>query len=647
MSKPATTPPLDQKLPVPVRPPLFSSLRVRLLSLVFLAVFPALALVFYNAVEQRHIGLENAKENAFRLVHFASAQHDSLVENARQLLLTVSQLRAIKVLDLQLCQGIFKTLMAAYPAYANLGLCDPAGRVVASGVALEGPVDLSDRSYFREATNALRFVAGSYEAGHLSPTTPSLNLAYPVLDDSSNVLGVVFATLDLDWVYKLHAEASLPEGSSFTVYDRNMVTLARYPDPQKSYVGQLMGTPEQRAHSPQRDHPDTRPIDRTMIGTGRDGIKRLYASTQLGKDLNNSVRLGVGIPVSFAHAESNRLLRRNLVFLGLVTCLALGAAWWGSNFFVLRQVHSLLDATQRLREGDLRARAGTSYDPGELGQLAKTFDEMASRLEKQFAERHRAEVALKTLNESLERRVAKRTRELERSNEELEQFAYVASHDLQEPLRMVSSYLGLLRQRYLGKLDKDADEFIGYALDGSDRMHRLIHDLLAYSRVQTKAQPFQQVPCDALLDEVLTNLQVAISESKVGIHRQPLPTVHGDPTQLTQLLQNLLSNAIKFRGDQPPEIWIQAKSDNGTWTFSIRDNGIGIDPRHFDRIFVIFQRLHTRQKYPGTGIGLSICKKIVERHGGRIWLTSAAGQGTTFFFTLPKAAETPTGQPDP
>jgi signal transduction histidine kinase len=233
--------------------------------------------------------------------------------------------------------------------------------------------------------------------------------------------------------------------------------------------------------------------------------------------------------------------------------------------------------------------------------------------------------------------LAKKSRDLARSNAELEQFAYIASHDLQEPLRMVSSYTSLLARRYQGKLDQDADEFIAFAVDGATRMQRLIDDLLAYSRVGTRGNPFTDIDCNAVLKDVLDNLQLAIEENHATVTIGKLPVLPADASQLAQLFQNLIANAIKFHGEAPPSIHVDAQRQGDDWHFTVSDNGIGIAPEHFEHIFVIFQRLHGRADYPGTGIGLAVCQRIVERHGGQIWVESVPGQGATFHFTLPAA----------
>lgn len=253
---------------------------------------------------------------------------------------------------------------------------------------------------------------------------------------------------------------------------------------------------------------------------------------------------------------------------------------------------------------------------------------------------------LRRARAELEERVAARTaelteanRRLQAANHELQQFAYIASHDLQEPLRGITGFLELLQLHHQGKPDATADRFIGHAMDGASRMQELINALLAYSRITTEERAFARVDGNAALADALANLRVAIEESKATVTHDPLPTVMGDAVQLAQVFQNLIGNAVKFRGPAAPVAHVGVAQEGDTWVFSVRDNGIGIPDKDRERIFLIFQRLHTRSEYPGAGIGLAICKKIVERHGGKIWAESAPGSGAAFYFTLPLCGE--------
>ena len=257
-------------------------------------------------------------------------------------------------------------------------------------------------------------------------------------------------------------------------------------------------------------------------------------------------------------------------------------------------------------------------------KLEKMVDERTKSLQNEVAERRKAQTAL-----------AAQAEELARSNAELEQFAYVASHDLQEPLRIVASSTQFIAKRYDKQLGPEADEFIGYAVNGVRRMRALINDLLAYSRVGTRGKEFKRTRCEQVLSYTLQNLRGAIQENGAVVTHTPLPTVLADASQLGQLFQNLIGNAIKFCGNAPPRVHVSAERNGQEWTFAVQDHGIGIDPEHVDLVFEVFQRLHTEAEYAGTGIGLAICKKIVERHGGRIWVESQVGSGSTFRFTIP------------
>jgi signal transduction histidine kinase len=294
--------------------------------------------------------------------------------------------------------------------------------------------------------------------------------------------------------------------------------------------------------------------------------------------------------------------------------LAVDAMRAGANDYVLKdRIARLAPAVEReLRDAKIRA---------EHREAAAT---LVANTIRDTNERNRAEASLK-------RTVA----ELNRSNEELRQFAYIASHDLQEPLRMVASYTQLLSRRYKGKLDADADEFIAFAVDGAHRMQQLIQDLLIYSRAGTKGIDPVETSSEHALEQAVANLRGAIEDCQAVITRDVLPTLVADPSQLNQLFQNLVGNAIKYRRSEAPRIHISSIRKDSSWEFSVQDNGLGIEEKYFEKIFVMFQRLHKRDEFSGTGIGLAICKKIVERHGGRIWVESTPEQGSTFSFTLP------------
>jgi signal transduction histidine kinase len=293
----------------------------------------------------------------------------------------------------------------------------------------------------------------------------------------------------------------------------------------------------------------------------------------------------------------------------------------------IRPVHLLAAEARRVADGDFGHEVAQT-GPREIRGLAADVNSMRTRILRELS-------AVQAANQSLAANAA----ELERSNAELEQFAYIASHDLQEPLRKVTSFCQLLQRRYGGQLDDKADQYIEFAVDGAKRMQVLINDLLAFSRVGRTGPALGPVDCAAALAQAKANLSAPIDQSGAVIEAGPLPTVRAQPTLMTAVFQNLLGNALKFKGEQPPRIVVVAERDGACWSFSVADNGIGIEPAYADRVFQIFQRLHDRATYPGTGIGLAMCRKIIEYFGGRIWLDTAVADGARFCFTVPALAD--------
>jgi signal transduction histidine kinase len=618
-----------------------ASLRFRLLLLIVLTLVPVLGVTMWNVSNQRTAITATVQSDALRLTKLIAANQTEQVESSRQLLTTVAQLPLILEEDLTTCDTLLADLLQQYPSYTNIYTLGIDGGSRCSGLPVEpGSLNVSDANWFQEVVATRTFVIGNYELGRLT-RKPIVPLAMPVLDDENNVIGVVGAGLSLNWLNEFITQTPLPEGGVLTITDKNGVVLAVHPE---TGVEGVIG--QSAAESPVFQEVAARGEGVTQ-GSGLSGIPRLFGFTQIG-DPGTGIYIIVSVPESIAFAEVNTFQSSSLIALGLVSLLAAVTSLAGSYLLLMRPLNNLTNATRRLGEGDLSIRAKT-YGITEFDSVADSFNRMASELGKRDALLATTNSQLEATNADLTREIEERkqmaddlkqfTVQLERSNQELEQFAYVASHDLQEPLRVVAGYLQLLERRYKGRLDQDADEFIAFAVDAAKRMQALINDLLAYSRVGRKMKPMEPTDCNQVVAQALKNLRMTIEEFGAVVEVGDLPTVAGDAGQLTLVFQNLIGNAIKFRGETPPVVRIQAKSCPKEWEFSVQDNGIGIDMQYSKRIFLIFQRLHTREEYPGTGIGLAICQKIIERHGGRVWLESQPGQGSTFFFTIPSEVQ--------
>lgn len=369
-----------------------------------------------------------------------------------------------------------------------------------------------------------------------------------------------------------------------------------------------------------------------MLGTAHDITERKRTETdlELFKNLIDQSNDSIAVidPETSRFLDINDKLYRNLGYkkeellkLGVVDVEAVlpdDFSWKEHVKEVRKKGYLFLEGAHRRKDGttfpvEVNVRYITQGERGYMVGVARDITE----------------------RKKMEEELRRHTEELERSNVELEQFAYAASHDLQAPLRMVTGHLQLLARRYGDKLDKKANRFIGYAVEGSQRMQKLISDLLEYSRVGSRAETLAAVDCERILSATTANLRAAIEEHRATVTHDPLPTVTADSSQLERLFMNLIGNAIKYRTDEPPRVHVSARQSPEGWLFSVSDNGIGMDPKHSERVFEVFQRLHASSEYSGTGIGLAIAKKVVENHGGNIWVESELGKGSTFYFTIP------------
>ena len=604
-------------------PKWFSSLRVRLVLLVLLAALPALALTIYSGREQRRLAEENVEKEILRLSEMATIHQETFIENTRIFLVALSHMSAVRSPDLTECKELFAHLFTEhYPQFASFYVADLNANVVCNAPGTHVPDRLSECEHYAMMVASQDYVVSNYHLCHATGEA-IMAMGYPVHDYENNFIRVINVSIDLSWLNQLAAQADLPAGSTLAVFDYEGNYLTHYPEPEK-WIGKHLS--EDSPHYPLFSQ--GRGI---RVAQDADGIERIYATTPM-ESVRGNVTVIMGVPTAIAYAEANRITTRNLIFLVSATLLAAVAAFLLAEFLVMRQTRELLQTTQQLADGNLSARTNILSEGGELGQLARSFDKMAGALQQREQERQQAESAMREY-----------ATELERSNRELQDFANIASHDMQEPLRKILTFSELLRQRYDGTIDDQGREYLVRMEHSAERLHDLINEMLAYSRITTKAQPFEEVNLDEITKRVLNDLDLQIEETGAQIEVSALPSLEADPTQMYQLIQNLVSNALKFQpADNQPVIKISASQKpeslpeaNGIISLSVSDNGIGFDEKYLDRIFQPFQRLHGSEKYDGTGMGLAICRKIIERHGGSITARSKAGQGSTFIVDLP------------
>jgi len=599
----------------------FSSLRVRLVLFVILAALPALALTIYSGNEQRQRAEASVQTDVLRLSQLATINLETFIENTRIFLLSLSHNPAVSSPDVSECRQLLSHLVSEhYAQFTSFYVADLNFNVICSAPKSHVTENLAECEHYAEMVATEDYVVSPY---HLCKATGEAIMAigYPVNDADGNFSRVINISIDLSWLHEIAQKANLPPGFTLSVFDQEGNYLTHFPDPEK-WTGKVL-----TEESPL--YPLYSQGEGTLVAAGPDGIQRVYAITPM-ESSRGSVKVILGVPTAVAYAEANRTTARNLILLGGATLLSALAAAILAELLIMRRTRLLLQTTQQLASGDLSARTSIPHDQGELGQLASSFDQMADSLEQRAQERDQA---LQSMREY--------AAELERSNRELQDFANVASHDMQEPLRKILTFSELLQTRYAPDLDERGQDYLQRMDKAATRLHNLINDLLAYSRITTRAQPFVQVNLNDVVRRVIGDLDLQIEETHAQVELAPLPTLEADPTQMYQLLQNLVSNALKYHlPDQPPHIRIAAPpaaagEENGMRQFQVSDRGVGFDEKYLDRIFQPFQRLHRSTEFEGTGMGLAICRKIVERHGGTITAHSTPGQGATFTICLP------------
>ena len=543
-------------------------------------------LLTWSGEHNRRRYLELAESRLLQSASSIAAEQTQILESARQLLTAMALTSDSTQQDPFACQVYLAHVQKAYQRYFVFIIFDAKNSIVCQFPS----ISISDINLFGASSADSAFAVSKY-AKLTEEGLPVLPMTYTSRDDAGNIVAILATALRIDWLDKYLEKLPLPAGLSVTLLGPFGSVLASHPD-----------EPFPSESRPEWWRQDTTK-DGRIVKTG----DRIIALVRAGE---GGLTVAVSQPTREIAVTATHLLWFQLATGSVVLFGAGGIAWTVGEVAILRRIRRLGRLACSLEMGHLEARYGSEREGDELDQLGQAFDRMASVLQR-------------------------RLDELARSNRDLQQFAGVVSHDLQEPLRMVSSYCDLLRRRYQGRLDADADRFIEFAVDGARRMQLLIQDLLAYARIDSRGQPLTQIDMTNVCELALANLTLAIEESGATIRVGPLPIVLGDKLQLTQLLQNLFGNGIKYQREDKPTIQLTAERRGSCWLFIVADNGIGINPKFADKIFEIFKRLHTRDEYVGTGIGLAMCKRIVERHGGEIWLDCGYRDGARFCFTLP------------
>ena len=588
--------------------------------IIILTSLPGIIFLYELGLRQRTQAITAAEEEVVHLSLVASKMQVGMVDNVKAFLMTVAHMPSIRQEDMTECEEYFSHMVSEhFQYYSSFYVADLEQNILCSPPGDHDEPDFDGCDHYTNLTTANDFVYSGY---HVCKRTGKsvLSIGYPILDYSNQINLVTNVSLDLIWFYDFARDASLVEGAELILISEDGTILSHYPDnnkwrglwlPAGSALAELF---EQKEGS--------------MVGPGLTGEEGVYAISAMD-GTTNSIFMILGVPTRLAFAEANITLRNNLIILLVVMGVVILLMWVLGDAIIVKQAQALVAVAKKLATGELSSRTGLNYANGELGEVAQAFDVMASQLEQREEERKRNVAELNAYAE-----------DLEKSNQELRDFTFIASHDLQEPLRKIQAFGELLKDRYGDDLDARGADYVQRMQNAALRMQLLIDKLLSFSRVTTNAQPFAPVDMGQVTRQVISDFDMQIDRCQARVELADLPTIEADAMQMCHLMMNLVSNALKFHpAERPPTVRIYSRKlwkEEQDWSeIIVEDNGIGMDEKYVDKIFQPFQRLHGRNEYEGAGMGLTICRKIVERHGGSIRVESAPGKGAKFIVQLP------------
>lgn len=598
--------------------------------LALLLALPALGIILYSGFKERSQDYRKAVIASQTLVDGLGDKMDQLVRESRQFGLLLAELPEVQSGKGERVQSLLTTTLKNNPQYQNILIADASGTVWVSAIPLaKKKISVADRDYFNDARNTLRFSAGRYAVSR-STGKPTFHLASPLVYQGK-FAGVVILNIDLDVMRSVLGQLQLPANANYVLVDENGIIVSRGRE-----IGQVVGkgiVPEDL--KVMENGPDKNSYEFTRV----DGERRVvsYRKLRLEGDALPYMYVRGGMSLQYAVGVANRRMLLNLVTLMPFVFVSFAIAIIIGKRSIADRVEKLKDAAHKIADGELGVRVAPAVTGGEFGELALSFDDMACRLAENLAEIRQAQDQIKRLNGELEKKVAKRTAQLEALLKEHEAFNYTVSHDLRAPLRHINGFSSILAEELGSTISPQNRQYLHRIRAATDKMGELIDDLIEFSRISREEMRVASVDVSRLAGEIVTTLRETDPARVVDIVIAPGLTARGDMKLLRIVLQNMLGNAWKYTGKKPAaRIELGTVAVDGEEAFFIKDNGAGFDMAYKDKLFAVFQRLHGSD-FEGTGIGLATVERIIHRHNGKVWAESAAGEGATFYFTLPHA----------